>query len=174
MSADVLRMRARLWIVAIAAIMLYGCASRPLSPIHPDWQLYHNSKYRYQIEYPNGYDLWETGLEGERDGSSIRIGLHEYEAVTPALDAHVGPQAAAHRFPALIVQPPDLTVQTGSILLNGLPAKETQLRWKPSGDLAFVDIEMEGVLFEFMASSGTLDFYRTDWWAIIQTFRFTG
>lgn len=168
------RMRVSFSTVAVSAIILCGCASRPAPQLHPDWQLYHNSKYRYQIEYPAGYDLWETGLEEERDGSSIRIGLHEYEAVMPALSVHVGPQAASKRFPLLGKQPPDLTVQTGSILFNGAPASETQLRWKATGDLAFVDIEMEGVLFQFMASSGTLDFHGTDWWAIIQTFRFTG
>ena len=158
---------------ALFAAALCGCSLRAAPRVHPEWQLYSNSKYGYQIEYPAGYDLWETGLEGERDGASIRIGLHEYEAITPALDIKIVADNSASHYPPSGIQLPDLNVSTEELVLNGSPAKETEYRWKANGSLAFVDIEMKGVLFQFMAGPQTPDLHQTDWWAIIQTFRFT-
>jgi len=165
-------MTARIRAFGVLAVLLCGCSLQAAPRVHPDWQFYFNRKYGYQIEYPAGYDLWETGLEGEQDGARIRIGLHEYQAVTPALDVLILPETAAARFPPLGMQPVDLTLRVQDIDLNGLPARRAEYRWKANGRLAYMDIEMDRVVFQFMAGPETRDFYATDWWSIIQTFRF--
>ncbi len=145
-----------------------------MAPIHPDWQLYYNPEYGYQIEYPAGYDLWDTGPEGARDGATIRISLHEYQAITPALDVHVAPDTTSGRFPPLGMQPQELTTELEDISLNGVTASEVRYLWKATGDLAYVDIDLDGVLFVFMAGpSMTGEFHESEWYAIISTFRFT-
>ncbi len=164
----------RLCAIAALAGLLAGCARAPMAPVHPDWQLYSNSKYGYQIEYPDGYDLWATGPQGEQDGASIRISLHEYQALTPALDVHVMPNSADWRFPPLGIEPQDLSMELQDVSLNGVTASEVRYRWKATGDLAYVDIDLDGVLFLFMAGpSISEDFHESEWYAIISTFRFT-
>ncbi len=167
-------MIARLSAILALAVLLSGCGPKPSVPVHPDWHLYQNDKYGYRIEYPDGYDLWETGLEGEQDGASIRIVQHEYQAITPALDVHLTPSAAGERYPPLGIQPQDLSTELQDIFLNGMAASEVQYRWKATGDLALVEIDLDGVLFVFMAGpSMSADFHESAWYAIISTFRFT-
>ncbi len=167
-------MIARLSAILALAAFLSGCSPSWTAPTHPGWHLYHNDKYGYQIEYPDGYGLWKTGPQGEQDGASIRISLHEYQALTPALDVHLMPSEAAQRYPPLGIGPQDLSMELQDITLNAVTASEVRYRWKATGDLAYVDIDLDGVLFAFMAGpSMSEDFQESEWYAIISTFRFT-
>ncbi len=155
-------------------LMLTGACS-PNGPapqrLMPGWHLYSNNKYGYQIEYPDGYDLWETGTEQERDGAMIRIGLHEYEAPTPVLDVEVEPRRPLEKFPTLGTQIKDRSVSIEDIVLSGLQAREADYRWTATGELEFAEIYLNGVIFRFTALSGMPDFHETEWWTIISTFR---
>ncbi len=164
----------RLFALTVLAATLGACGPTRNAPVHPDWHLYRNSQYGYQIEYPDGYDLWETGLQGERDGASISISLHEYQALGPALSVVISPKTASRPISPMGILPQDVSMQQRDIVLNGLNAHEVQYRWKATGDLAFVDIDLDGVLFEFLAGpSMTSDLHETQWYEIISTFRFT-
>ncbi len=141
--------------------------------IDTGWTVYSNSKYGYEISYPQGYDLWETGLEGERDGASIRIGLTEYQALTPMLDVEIEPRMGTDEFARVPADLKDLRLQVEDIQLGGAAAKQAEYHWVQDGDLAFVEINLEGVLFRFAAGPGMRELRNTPWWEIISTFRFT-
>jgi hypothetical protein len=167
----------RVWQAAMLAalVALVACSSvtGATRPEEPGWHVYRNSQYGYEIRYPDGYDLWATGIQGERDGSAFRIGLKEYQAPVPVLDVKIRPRTAAGQLPTLGMQVPDMDVNVRDVLVNGVAAREAQYRWKDSRDLGFVEVHMRGAVFEFTASAGTTDFHKTEWWAIISTFRFT-
>lgn len=161
--------------VLLLSTLAYGCAGKASTTrqLSSGWQLYSNHKYGYEIAYPEGYGLWETGEEGNRDGATIRIGWLEYEALTPMLDIQVEPRTAANEFPVLGMQPQDLSVSVEDIALNGQPARQAVYRWLEGGKLALVEINSQGVLFRFQASPATGEFEGTEWQQIISTFRFT-
>ena len=163
----------RVWQAAMLATMiaLSACATPP-SAAHPGWHIYRNSLYGYEISYPDGYDLWATGTQEQRDGSAFRIGFKEYQAPVPVLDVKIQPRTAAAALPTLGMQVPDMDVDMRDVMVNGVVAREAQYRWKGSRDLGFVEVHMRGAVFEFTAAAGTTDFHKTDWWAIISTFRF--
>lgn len=167
-------MNSRVLVVVAIAALLQGCSSAPTQvPVTPGWHLYRNIKYGYEIQYPDGYEVRETGLEEERDGASIRIALYEYAALTPCLDVQVGAEAQAGTFPPFGMQPKDLEVSITDVTVGGRAAKEAAYRWKANGDLAFVFVELEGANFTFMAAPHTADLHATEWWSILSTFRFT-
>ena len=160
-------------VLVMAAGALLGCAPNRATTPQPGWHLYHNSKYGYEIQYPDGYGLWETGLEGQSDGQSIRIGWEEYQALTPMLDVQVEPRLAPGDFASLPARPEDLRVEVDDIQVNGLTAKLAQYYWKETGDLAFAQVSLRGVAFRFSASPSMRELRGTPWWSIISTFRFT-
>src|SRR5262245_29917348 len=53
------------------------------------WNVYTNAAYRYEIRYPDEFEVRATGREGQRDGAAIRIARKEYAAPTPVLDVYV-------------------------------------------------------------------------------------
>ncbi len=161
--------------VLLTAMLLHGCAGEASTTrqLSSGWQLYSNYKYGYEIAYPEGYGLWETGVEGNRDGATLRIGWLEYEALTPMLDVRVEPRTAANEFAVLGMQAQDLSLSVEDIVLNGQPARQAVYRWRESGKLALVEINSQGVLFRFQASPATGEFEGTEWQQIISTFRFT-
>jgi hypothetical protein len=161
-------------IVVVGTAILSGCARQSAAeqPI-PGWHLYTNAKYDYQIQYPDGYEVWETGEEGKQDGASIRIGYKEYQAPVPVLDVKIEPRTRAATFPTLGMQVPDMTVKLDDVTLDGAPGRRAVYRWSQNGELAYVQVYVQGVLFEFMSEAGAIgDFDQTKWWDIISTFRF--
>ncbi len=162
-------------LTTLAFLMLCSCAPQAATrrQIASGWTVYSNSKYGYEISYPEGYDLWETGLEGERDGASVRIGLKEYQAPTPVLDVKIEPRTGTDAFDLLPADLKDLRLQLDDIQVSGAAAKQAQYRWVQDGDLAFVQINLDGVLFQFSAGPGMREFDGTPWREIISTFRFT-
>ena len=57
--------------IAILLVGLYFIAPDPGQRLSAatdvtDWQIYHNTKYGYEIRYPGEFDLWPTGPAGER------------------------------------------------------------------------------------------------------------
>lgn len=134
------------------------------------WSIYRNAKYGYQIAYPDGYVLWETGREGERDGRSIRIGLKDYAALTPVLEVQVHPERSLYERSAG-GELRDMQVEVMDIDLAGLPARQVEFRFKTTGDLAFVEIHRDDALFLFHAAAGLREFEGTVWWKIVSTFQ---
>lgn len=168
-------MKTFLLTISLTLVVLASCsADKSETPqLKNGWQIYTNSKYGYEIQYPDGFELWATGLESERDGARIRIAFKEYAAPAPVLDIQVEPRVPLEQFPTLGAEVPKLTVRVEDILVNGRPAKQAQYHWAEGGDLAFAEIYLEGVIFRFDAAAGTRDFQEeTQWWAIISTFRF--
>ncbi len=168
-------MRALQILTTLAFLILCSCTPQAATrrQIDAGWTVYSNSKYGYEISYPEGYDLWETGPEGERDGASIRIGLTEYQALTPMLDVEIEPRMGTDEFARVPADLKDLRLQLDDIELGGAAAKQAEYRWVQDGDLAFVEINLEGVLFRFSAGPGMRELRNTPWWEIISTFRFT-
>ncbi|MGE5072084.1 MAG: hypothetical protein ACM3MF_01535 [Anaerolineae bacterium] len=161
-------------VLLLVTITISACAPLPpaTSPVNPGWHVHSNSRYGYEIRYPDRYDAWETGPEGERDGATFRVGLKEYQAPVPVLDVRVHPRMPAEQFPAIGMRINGMDAELRSVLVNGMAAREVQYRWAATHDLARVEVYVRGVVFEFMPSAGTTDFHQTEWWAIISTFRF--
>jgi hypothetical protein len=167
----------RLLVAALLLLLfLPGCSAA--QPAHatpqPGWILYANEKYGYEIQYPDGCDLWPTGPEGERDGASIRIGVKDRQAPVPVLDIQVEPRTPEAEFADAFVQSSDLRFESETVLIGKKPAKELTLYWKSNNEIAFVIIYLKGVVFQFSAEAGLQDFHASPWWEIISTFRLTG
>jgi hypothetical protein len=166
-------MRALLPALVLSVMGVAGCSpAKPVTQPTPGWHLYTNSRYGYEIQYPDGYELWETGLEAERDGASIRIALKEYQAPVPVLDVQIQPRTPEEKFPKLGLQVPDMSASVDNALVNGMAAREVQYKWAAGDDLAIVQVYVRGVVFQYTAAAGTRDFHATEWWAILSTFRF--
>jgi hypothetical protein len=125
------------------------------------------------IQYPDGFAVWATGVEGERDGASLRVAFKDYAAPVPVLDIQVHPKTAKDKFPTLGSEPKGLTVSILDVYLNGVAGKEADYHWTSTGELAFSDIDLDGVvIFHFASGSGMKDLHGTQWWEIICSFRF--
>jgi hypothetical protein len=135
------------------------------------WKTFRNEKYRYEIRHPERVEVRKTGREPERDGATIRLAFREYEAPTPVLDIRVSPRIPEEKFPALGSDVPGLTLTTDDVVVGGKPARLAQYRWKTSGDLAFAEVYLRGVVFSFDSNSGVRDFRETEWWTMVSTFR---
>lgn len=134
------------------------------------WNTYRNAKYGYEIQYPEGFEVWPTGPVGERDGRAIRVARKEYAAPTPVLDIHI--QVSMATFDSLTsIEAPDMDIMAGDIEIDGAPAREVTYRWKSNGDVVFVSLYFRGALIEFHAPSGVGDVHETVWWQVISTFR---
>jgi hypothetical protein len=59
-----------------------------------------------------------------------------------------------------------------TVEINGVPGERIESRWTSNGELAFIEINLEGVSFRFAAGPDPGDFYVTPWREIICTFRF--
>lgn len=161
-------------------IAIYLAATFVAAPAHTQdlalqdtatWAVYTNSRYGYEIRYPADFEVRPTGGEGRRDGGTIRIALREYAAPAPVLDIFVRENAVeASRLPETGIR--DMNVDTRDIELGGARLREVTLRWKESGEIAFVQLTGPQVVFLFHANAGTADMRDTIWWKIIQTFRF--
>lgn len=151
-----------------------GCTPPPpsLSRDESGWWIYRNAKYGYRIGHPEGYELWATGPEGERDGRSIRIGIENYAAPTPVLDVVLGPAVRIYETLAAGKPPKDMRVEVRAIEMGGGPARLVEFRWKSTGDLAIVEIHGPDVLFQFHAQPGLREFRGTIWWQIVSSFQF--
>jgi hypothetical protein len=133
---------------------------------------YSNDAYGYEIQYPEAFDLWPTGPEGKRDGASIRIAIKDHQAPAPVLDIRISPRTPESEFSGTISPSIDLTAESEAVSINGVPAKEWNFFWKSNGEIAFVEIYLDGVVFQFAAGSGLTDFHTSQWWNIVSTFRF--
>jgi hypothetical protein len=160
------------FILALGFLVFCGCAEK--EPYRPGWHVYRNEKYQYEIQYPEGYDLWETGPEGERDGATIRIAPKDFAAPIPALGVHVYPQISVQeRLEELsALEQSDIVTSVGDVEVNGLSGKQIAYRWQSNGELLMVELFLGDVYFRYEASAGTEDLQGTPWWEIISTFRF--
>jgi hypothetical protein len=147
-----------------------GQRDRPVgSP--SNWHTYKNTRYSYEIQYPDGFELWATGPEARRDGASIRIAFKEYAAPAPVLDIHVARgMTEAGRLPETGTA--DLAVTVEDVELNGVRSRQVTYRWKQNGEILFVELHQPNVLFRFEAAAGLEDVRDTIWWQIMSTFRF--
>jgi hypothetical protein len=137
-----------------------------------DWHTYKNTKYGYEIRYPDGFELWATGREGQRDGGRIRIALKERTAPTPVLDIYVRYDVTTNPEHMLEAEPPSMAVAFEDTEIYGEPTRQLTYRWKESGHIALLEVRRPGVLFRFHPSPGLLDIRNTPWAKIISTFRF--
>jgi hypothetical protein len=161
-----------MFLVLVAA---QGCSSLAASATtpKPGWTLYSNAAYGYEIQYPDGFVLYPTGPEERRDGASIRIAIKDHQAPVPVLDIRVSPRTPESEFPDAYVLSPDLTSKSATVTIGGAQAEELTLRWKRNDEIAFVEIFLDGVIFQLAAEPGMTDFRASEWWNIISTFRFT-
>lgn len=162
--------------VTVSVLLICGClgCASPRPPTSRDesgWSIYRNAKYGYQIGYPEGYELRVTGREDERDGRTIRIAWKEYAALTPALHVTLDPTSSRYEVTAGKGMK-DMRVEVVDTEIGGRPARQVEFRWRATGDLAFVEIHREGVLFQFDASPGLREFGGTVWSEIVSSFEF--
>jgi hypothetical protein len=159
------------WATLAGLLILSACTTPKPATIRYDsgWYIYRNEKYGYEIRYPDGFDAWATGLETERDGASIRIGLKEFEAPAPILDIQVHPRASMQETRPT---PQEMITNITDVEINGVPGTQSDYYWKANGELFMVEVYLEGVLFRFHPGAGLHDFHATRWWEIISTFRF--
>jgi len=159
------------WTILVGLLILCACAFQkpPAIQYDSDWHTYRNEKYGYEIRYPEGFEAWATGLEPERDGASIRIGLKEFEAPAPILDIQIHPRVSMQETRPT---PQEMISEIADVEINGVPGTQSEYYWKDSGELLMVEVYLEGVVFWFQAGTGLHDFHATQWWEIISTFRF--
>jgi hypothetical protein len=131
-----------------------------------NWQVYRNSTYRYEIRYPVDFELRPTGPEGERDGATIRIGRKNYAAPRPILDIDV-----TGGKPDAPVQAADMTAMVDTVDIGGVPAHRRILRWKESGEIAYVVIGIREAKLVFAANGGLKSGLDAPWDAIVGSFR---
>ncbi|MFA6954377.1 MAG: lipocalin family protein [Thermoanaerobaculia bacterium] len=135
------------------------------------WPTFRNEKYGYEIQHPERVEVRETGREPDRDGATIRLVFKEYEAPTPALDIRIVPRTPETKFPRLGTNAPGMTLSIDDVVVGGEEARLAQYRWQASGDLAFAELFLRGIVFSFDANSGVRDIRETQWWEMISTFR---
>ncbi len=169
-------MRKQLPLILMLTVLVFtGCAKEENAQTthNSGWYTYRNNEYQYEIQYPDGFDLWPTGPEGERDGKAIRIGLFEYAAPTPVLDIQIRPTKSWEDAP-IGAEINDMIVTIDDVDVNGLAGKQVEYRWESSEELLIVELYLDDVLFNFQARSGsdTYDFQDTEWWEIVNTFHF--
>jgi hypothetical protein len=136
-----------------------------------EWQIYRNSKYGYEIRYPEGCETWPTGPAGERDGRAIRVGRKEHSAPAPILDIELNRTMPTLKSLA-DADLRDMDVAVVETDMNGIPAREITYRWKINAEIVFVELYFRDVSIVFHAQPGTRDARETIWWRIISTFRF--
>jgi hypothetical protein len=162
-------------LLVLAVVSSFGAACSPEGPStvrgESGWWVHSNAAYGYQISYPEEYDLWPTGPEGQRDGATIRIARKNYAAPVPVLDVVIGPEESL-REKVVDVDLVDMTAEVTDIDLGGKPGKQLELRWKANGELALVELSLDGVTFVFDAAPGLHEFEGTVWWEIVSSFRF--
>jgi hypothetical protein len=159
-----------LWIIGILILCACGRAKPPTLQYDSGWYTYRNHKYGYEIRYPDGFDLWETGEARSRDGANIRVAIKEFAAPALVLDISV-----ESNVPLKEVSPSTddfFTVSSDPVEINGLPGERIKYHWKSNGELAFIEIHVDRASFRFDAGPDPGDFYATPWWQIISTFRF--
>lgn len=166
-------MKKRLLLLAMVSSLGAACSPEGSTTVRGEsgWWVYRNAEYGYQISYPEEYDLWPTGPEGQRDGASIRIVRKNYAAAVPALDVVIDPEDSLREMVAE-TEPVDMTVEVTDVDFGGRPGKQLELRWKANGELAFVELSLDGVTFVFDAAPGLVEFEGTVWWEIVSSFRF--
>lgn len=166
-------MKKRLLALALASSFGAACAPEGSSTVRGEsgWWVYSNARYGYQISYPEEYDLWPTGPEGQRDGATIRIARKNYAAPVPVLDVVIDPGESL-RESVVGVELVDMTAEVIDVNLGGKPGKQLALRWKANGELALVELSLDGVLFVFDPAPGLDEFEGTLWWEIASSFRF--
>jgi hypothetical protein len=168
-------MKKFIFVPVLVLSLFQGCSPTTASETtpKPGWTVYSNAVYGYEIQYPEGYILWPTGPEDERDGASIRIALRDRQAPVPVLDIRVSPRTPETEFPNPYNPSADMTAESAKVMIGGIQADELILRWKAGGEIAFVELHLRGVLFQFAAGAGMPDFHTSEWWNIISTFRLT-
>lgn len=165
-----MKTRFPLWIIGILILCACSQAKPPTLQYDSGWYTYRNYKYGYEIRYPEGFDLWETGEAGSRDGANIRVAIKEFAAPAPVLDISLRPDKSLRDLSPTIDD--FFTVSAGDVEINGMPGERIEYRWKSTGELAFIEFYLDRVLFRFDAGPDPGDFYATPWWDIISTFRF--
>ncbi len=166
--------RAAAVVVILLMGLLGGCAEEATTRRDDSgWWIYRNTKYAYEIAYPDSFELWETGTEGRRDGATIRVARKEYTAPAPVLDVWVVERESLLEKLAGD-EPVDMTVTVIDVEVSGRPAKQAEFRWKANGELAFVELEFEDALFRFHAAPGLREFEGTVWWDVVSSYRSLG
>ena len=155
-------------------ILFSGCSPAASSgkASKPGWSVYSNKIHGYAIEYPDGFDLWPTGPEGQQDGANIRIAIKNRQAAFPVLDVLVDPRTSESEFSDLIAPSAELAVESATGWIGGLQAQERVFHWKSTGEIAMARVFLDGVVFHFTAEPGLTAFHTSVWWEIISTFRF--
>jgi hypothetical protein len=135
------------------------------------WSSYRNEKYGYEIQYPEGVEVRETGPESKRDGATIRLGFKEHAAPQPVLDIYVAPRTPEEKFPSRGTDVSAMALSVADVTVGSDAGRLAQYRWKESGDLAFAEAWVRGVVLRFDANAGVRDLRETQWWEIISSFR---
>jgi hypothetical protein len=154
------------------SLVLMLTPTAPLFQAGPDrnWTTYSNAAYGYEILFPAEFEARPTGPEGERDGRSLRIARKEYAAPVPVLDLYVGSNAVSpDRRPE--GTPRDMERETMESHIGVTPSTVTTLRWKATGEIAFMQISAPGVVFILQPGAGVKNVTGTIWWDIVSSFR---
>lgn len=151
-----------------------GCvAAGRISDARTDstWHTYSNARYNYTMLYPDGYEVYPTGSDSTRDGRTFRIVVKERSASLEYVNVQVYPRVAFETTP-----PPASTahadVEIQRVRINGLSARQVNVREKATGQLAEVLLYRDGVRFNYQAGVEVRDFRGTMWWRIVSSFSF--
>jgi hypothetical protein len=90
--------------------------------------------------------------------ASTRIAIRGRQPPFPVLDIRIDPRHPESGFPDGTSPAADFPAETGPLEIGGQSARETAHRRAANGEIAFVFLWLDGVVFHFAAEPGLQDF----------------
>jgi len=140
------------------AIVMIGVPA--LSLPAEKWQIYNNDKYKYEIQYPDTYEVIITGPEKERDGRGFRIAVKNITRMH-GIDIEIHPKLSLDQIMSKMKAPKLSEIEAGDVIttsklhkitwqkamVNGMTAVKMQARFAENDELFLTSLIMDQVVF---------------------------
>lgn len=141
----------------VAALMVVVAPTMAFSA--EKWQTYANDKYKYEVQYPDSYELIVTGPKNDRDGKTVRIALKEITRLH-GIDIEIHPGMSLEQIMSKIKAPRPDEIESGNVTIDtklhkitwrktttkNVPAVQMQARSAENGHLLLTSLIMDRVV----------------------------
>jgi hypothetical protein len=142
------------------------CAERPE---FEGWHGYTNEKYGYSLRYPPSFDVHATGPSCARDGRTLRVRKVAHSAPTPVLDIDLTEPESKHQA-WTESRHPAYSRRSQRIEIGRMPGTVWEIWHEPSGELAWVIVDLGKATMTLALSAELRDYRGSDWWQVISSF----